>query len=98
MIGYKLDRRDEAVTVEEFERSRQVMRAVGVVWASLLVVGIMMASALEWYYFAIMLGIFALLMPSPGEIFQSYDHYKKTWLRHDHGGAMRGERASKLHG
>ncbi len=96
MIGYKLNRREEAVSEAEFSRSRQVMRAAAVVWISLLVAGIMTVGLAQWYYLGGMLAVFIVLMPSPGEIFQSYDHYKKKWLRD--GGATRGEKVARLHG
>lgn len=96
MIGYKLNRREEAVSEVEFSRSRQVMRAAAVLWIALLIVGIMLVGLDQWYYLAGMMGFFLLIMPSPGEIFQSYDHYKKKWLRD--GGASRGEKVAKLHG
>ena len=94
MIGYKLHRREDAVSEAEFNRSRQVMRSAAVLWIALLVVGIMSISALQWYYFAAMLAAFLFLMPSPREILQSYENYKKKWLRD--GGASRGERVARF--
>lgn len=96
MIGYKLNRREEAVSESEFSRSRQVMRAAAVVWISLLVAGIMTVGLEQWYYLGGMLVVFLVLMPAPVEIIQSYDHYKKKWLRD--GGATRGEKVARLHG
>ncbi len=93
MIGYKLYKREDLVSEEEFTRKRSMVRLGMLVWAILLLVAIFTMASLGWYLVGV-IAVFVLLMPSPGETVHSYEYYKKTWLRI--GGSARGDRAAKI--
>lgn len=94
MLGFKLHRRYEAVSEEEFARSKRTMWLFAITWGLLLIVGLMIVNMQQWYYLLGMVLLFGLMSPAPVELFQSYANYKKKWLRH--GGASRGERVARF--
>jgi cell division protein FtsW (lipid II flippase) len=94
MLGFRLHKRHDVVSEVEFSRSKHIIRFVAIIWAVALIIGVMMIDLAQWYNLAGMIAIFTLTLPSPTELFQSYEHYKKKWLRH--GGASRGERVARM--
>lgn len=94
MIGFKLHKRADVVSRPEFDRSKRALWALAVIWVSTLVFILLALDFTQWYYFVILIAVYTMAAPSPSELFQSYEGYKKRWLKH--GGATRGERAVRL--
>lgn len=71
-----------------------IARMLAVVWTAALFGALAVLANVQWYFLVALGAVFVFTAPAPGEIFRSYESYKRQWLKT--GGAARGEKAAKI--